>query len=319
MTSTQLTSRRRIAAVQLGRAPAPQLVAHADILARAARSARGGDRGPGEPAAGRLAECAAGDRVPALAPRARRRRDDDRLRRPPPAPRTRVRVLFFPRPRRLDVWCRSAGVEEAVVAGFFVRDPYRPLGEVWVDGRAVRHEPVAAPYAPRRACVVSDGDGVRIVPRATRCRGDRRATSAGRPAARRRRRARLRSAADHEGFSAGAEQFDSDITDERHPRAALGVADDALVAVACDGRRTGRRRRAVDARARRRDGRARRQRRDQPRRRRVDDARPPRAPAQPALLQPGPAGAAVAARSSPRWPSSAAERPRERPRARRGC
>ena len=44
--------------------------------------------------------------------------------------------------------------------------------------------------------------------------------------------------ADHEGFSAGAEQFDSDITAERHPRAALGVSDDALVVVACDGRRS---------------------------------------------------------------------------------
>jgi exopolysaccharide biosynthesis protein len=44
--------------------------------------------------------------------------------------------------------------------------------------------------------------------------------------------------ADHEGFSAGAEQFDSDITQERHPRAALGLSEDALVAVACDGRRS---------------------------------------------------------------------------------
>ena len=29
---------------------------------------------------------------------------------------------------------------------------------------------------------------------------------------------------DREGFSAGAGQFDSDITDGRHPRAALGVS-----------------------------------------------------------------------------------------------
>jgi exopolysaccharide biosynthesis protein len=43
---------------------------------------------------------------------------------------------------------------------------------------------------------------------------------------------------DREGFSAGAGQFDSDITDGRHPRAALGIADDAVVAVACDGRRS---------------------------------------------------------------------------------
>jgi hypothetical protein len=41
---------------------------------------------------------------------------------------------------------------------------------------------------------------------------------------------------DPEGFRAGAAQFDSDITDGRHPRAALGLADDRLYAVACDGR-----------------------------------------------------------------------------------
>src|SRR5205085_9989858 len=41
---------------------------------------------------------------------------------------------------------------------------------------------------------------------------------------------------DVEGFSAGAGQFDSDITDGRYPRAALGIDARRLVAVACDGR-----------------------------------------------------------------------------------
>jgi exopolysaccharide biosynthesis protein len=42
---------------------------------------------------------------------------------------------------------------------------------------------------------------------------------------------------DLEGFSAGARQFDSDITDGRYPRAALAVARRGrLLAVACDGR-----------------------------------------------------------------------------------
>lgn len=153
--------------------------------------------------------------------------------------RMRVRVLFFPRTARLDVWCQSAGVEEAVVGGFFVRDPYRPLGEVWIDGDAVRHEPAPARYARRRACVVSDGDGVRIVPRdraAERPDGD--LVQAG-PLLVADGAVAFDSEADHEGFSAGAEQFDSDITEERHPRAALGLSTDALVAVACDGRRSG--------------------------------------------------------------------------------
>jgi hypothetical protein len=44
---------------------------------------------------------------------------------------------------------------------------------------------------------------------------------------------------DREGFSAGSAQFDSDITAARHPRCALGVSDDELLAVCCDGRRSG--------------------------------------------------------------------------------
>jgi len=46
-------------------------------------------------------------------------------------------------------------------------------------------------------------------------------------------------ATDEEGFSAGAGQFDSDITDGRHPRAAIGISDRDLYLVTCDGRRTG--------------------------------------------------------------------------------
>ena len=41
---------------------------------------------------------------------------------------------------------------------------------------------------------------------------------------------------DREGFTAGSVQFDSDIRDGRHPRAALGIDDDRIVAVVCDGR-----------------------------------------------------------------------------------
>jgi exopolysaccharide biosynthesis protein len=151
---------------------------------------------------------------------------------------TGARVLFFPRPRRLDVWCRASRVEEAVVGGFFVRAPYRPLGEVWVEGRAIHHEPAPAPFAQRRACVVSDGDGVRILARedvADGVRGD--LVQAG-PLLVADGAVAFDPETDHEGFSAGAEQFDSDITAERHPRAALGLAGDALVVVACDGRRS---------------------------------------------------------------------------------
>ena len=43
-------------------------------------------------------------------------------------------------------------------------------------------------------------------------------------------------ASDPEGFSSGSHEFDSDVTDGPHPRAALGIADGLLLAVVCDGR-----------------------------------------------------------------------------------
>ncbi len=151
---------------------------------------------------------------------------------------TRARVVFFPRPEHLDVWCRRNGVEEAVVGGFFVRDPYRPLGEVWIDGRPARHEPIAAPYAGRRGSVVIDDGSARLVERAaapSQPAGD--LLQAG-PLLVVDGAVVVDGDDDREGFSAGAGQFDSDITDGRYPRAALGISDDSLVALACDGRRS---------------------------------------------------------------------------------
>jgi phosphodiester glycosidase len=151
---------------------------------------------------------------------------------------TRARVVYFPRTEHLDVWCRRTGVEEAVVGGFFLRDPYRPLGELWVAGRPVRHEPVAAPYSERRGSVVIDDGDVQLVERGAapaRPLGD--LVQAG-PLLVLDGTIVFDPGDDREGFSAGAGQFDSDITDGRYPRAALGVSSDSLVALACDGRRS---------------------------------------------------------------------------------
>ena len=151
---------------------------------------------------------------------------------------TRARVVHFPRTERLDVWCRRNGVEEAVVAGFFLRDPYRALGELWIDGGPAAHEPVAAPYASRRGSVVIDDGEVRLVERAAapdQPLGD--LVQAG-PLLVADGTVVFNPDDDREGFSAGAGQFDSDITDGRYPRAALGVSGESIVAVACDGRRS---------------------------------------------------------------------------------
>jgi hypothetical protein len=154
-----------------------------------------------------------------------------------PLSTTRLSVVHFPEPTRLDHWCAAEGHPEAIVAGFFVRDPYRPLGEVRIAGRAITHEPVAAPWAAVRACVHVDGsvrlrrrEAIGADPPGDLVQAGPLLVDEGRSVV---------DAADEEGFSAGAAQFDSDVTVGRYPRCALGVSDHELLAVCCDGRRSG--------------------------------------------------------------------------------
>jgi hypothetical protein len=154
-----------------------------------------------------------------------------------PIATTSARVVWFSEAQRLDHWCVDHGHPEAIVAGFFLRDPWRPLGEVRIDGAVIEHDPVTPPWSPKRGCVQIDGS-IRIA-RREELAGDPPGdlvqagpllVSDGRS---------LIDGTDREGFSAGAGQFDSDITAGRHPRCALGLSDTELLAVCCDGRRSG--------------------------------------------------------------------------------
>ena len=134
-------------------------------------------------------------------------------------------------------WCAAAGAAHAIVGGFYMRPGGPPLGDLWVDGKALPSTPFDPPWDRCRACVHADAGAVALLARG----GDR-----GRPrAATSCRRGRCWSregvslgppGVDAEGFSAGSRQFDSDITAGRYPRAALGLAGPELMAVVCDGR-----------------------------------------------------------------------------------
>jgi hypothetical protein len=146
------------------------------------------------------------------------------------------RVVVFQRPTQLVRWCRLAGVGHAVVGGFFLRPDYLPLGEVRIDGAHRRFIPFDAPWGDVRACVQVVDGRPRIASRlmlGASPVGD--LLQAG-PLLVLDGRSAIVPGEDREGFSAGAHQFDSDITLGRYPRAALAVADDELLAVACDGR-----------------------------------------------------------------------------------
>jgi hypothetical protein len=150
--------------------------------------------------------------------------------------RTEVRVAMLRGPQRLETWCTTRGVREAIVGGFFVRPGGTPLGELRTRGVRRVHVPFAAPWDAVRACVHVQGGEVLIAPRdelPAEPRGD--LLQAG-PLLVRAGATCFDRDEDAEGFSVANHQFDSDITDGRHPRAALGLARDRIYAVACDGR-----------------------------------------------------------------------------------
>ncbi len=152
------------------------------------------------------------------------------------AARTEVRVAVVRGQARLEEHCARRGVPDAIVGGFFTRPDGLPLGEVRTRGVLRRHAPFLAPYATERACVHVQGGALRIAARhelQAAPRGD--LLQAG-PLLVRDGAAVYDRTRDPEGFSLGAAQFDSDITDGRHPRAALALAGDRVLAVACDGR-----------------------------------------------------------------------------------
>jgi hypothetical protein len=145
-------------------------------------------------------------------------------------------VVVLPAPEPLADWCVREGVRDALVGGFFVTPGGPPLGEVWIGGRRAPTLPFDAPFAAGRSCVHVHGERITIAPLAVLAgepAGD--LLQAG-PALVVGGRMVLHGAEDPEGFAAGVSQFDSDITAGRHPRAALGVAEDRLLAVASEGR-----------------------------------------------------------------------------------
>jgi hypothetical protein len=156
---------------------------------------------------------------------------------------TALHVRRLPGLAQLEPWCEENGVSEALVGGFYLRRPGvppepplsgTPLGELRLDGAAQPFVPFTHPFGQRRACISVVRGKVRIArrdelgedPPGDLLQAGPLLVRHGRPVA----------DGDEEGFSASAEQFDSDITVGRHPRAALGSDGERLIALACDGR-----------------------------------------------------------------------------------
>ena len=149
---------------------------------------------------------------------------------------TEVRVVTLARPEPLRSWCARARVAHALVGGFFSTTTGEPLGELRVAGVRRPSIPFTSPWDAIRSCVHVEGGAVQVRrrtelpedPRGDLLQAGPLLVHAGEPV--------LDDESDPEGFSVAVDQFDSDITAGRHPRAALGVGDRHLLAVVCDGR-----------------------------------------------------------------------------------
>ena len=144
------------------------------------------------------------------------------------------RLVTFARPEPLADWCKRHGNREAINGGFFVPALNRLLGEHWLNGRPLPAEPIEHRWQTFRGCIGLFDDGIKIGPRHNFDDQPFSLLSAG---------PLLVSAgkacgvdADSEGFSALANQFDSDITLGRYPRAAVGYNERYIWSVVCDGR-----------------------------------------------------------------------------------
>ena len=146
-----------------------------------------------------------------------------------------VRVVALDPCATLLAWCRANRAEHAIVGGFYVRPGGPPLGDVWIDGRALPVEPFDSPWDGERACLHADGAELAIRPRSELGPPRGHLLQAG-PKLLGGHRPLVRPGRDPEGFSAGARQFDSDITVGRYPRAALGVTATEMIAAVCEGR-----------------------------------------------------------------------------------
>ncbi|MGV1047150.1 MAG: phosphodiester glycosidase family protein [Solirubrobacterales bacterium] len=133
-------------------------------------------------------------------------------------------------------WCAASGAGHAIVGGFYLRPGGPPLGDLRIGGAALPTEPFDPPWGELRACVHVDGQRVALTARRelpADPAGD--LLQAG-PMLVADGASLLRPGEDLEGFSAGSRQFDSDITEGRYPRAALGLGGDELIAVVSEGR-----------------------------------------------------------------------------------
>ena len=133
-------------------------------------------------------------------------------------------------------WCAETGIREAMNGGFVTKPEWSPLGQVWLEGSELPFTPFDDDWHAERGALHVPPEG----PPVCRARSEFPTLVPGSllqagPLLVRDGIA-LGSDADPEGFSSTGAEFESDITEEPLPRAAIAVSDDAILGVCVDGR-----------------------------------------------------------------------------------
>lgn len=148
-----------------------------------------------------------------------------------------VRLVTFDKPTSLPEWCADRNISEALTGGFFLRSCNMLLGDHWING--IQQESISwtKPWDKTRACLnLEPGGSYEVAARhhlPKQLKGDM--IQAG-PHLAKNGVSIIEEGLDPEGFTAGSDQFDSDISDGRYPRTALGFDDTFIWSVVCDGR-----------------------------------------------------------------------------------
>jgi uncharacterized protein YigE (DUF2233 family) len=151
---------------------------------------------------------------------------------------TVVSVASLGSAQRVTELCKERGgrVVAAMSGGFFAREARQPLGELWIAGERQPHVSFQGPWHKIRGALHVGADRISIDRRqmlAAQPDGD--LLQAG-PLLVKNGQLLADLATDGEGFGVASGQFDSDITDGRYPRGAIGYDDTYIYGVVVDGR-----------------------------------------------------------------------------------
>jgi hypothetical protein len=153
------------------------------------------------------------------------------------------RLVKFDEPTPIVPWARQHGISEATNAGYNTFGGAKPLGDIWIGGQHLPHEPWAGKHGPGRGAIQIDPDGaIRIDTRSRLSRrppGDLLQTG---PQLLRHGEIPFGPDDDPEGISAAwhnpeTRQLDDDWVRvlPRAPRSAIGLSDKHIWSAVCDG------------------------------------------------------------------------------------